>query len=73
MTLRRVIVQADRLESEVDVLRQMRERPVTSNDLAQHVELLLAQAKRVRRQSTLLVRDLGALRDETLQTEEVTS
>lgn len=66
-------MQADRLESEVDVLRQMRERPVTSNDLAQHVELLLAQAKRVRRQSTLLVRDLGALRDETLQTEEVTS
>ena len=66
-------MQADRLESEVDVLRQMRERPVTSNDLAQHVELLLAQAKRVRRQSTLLVRDLGAPRDETLQTEEVTS
>ena len=73
MTLRRVIVQADKLESEVDVLRQMRDRPIGNVELSQHVELMLAQAKRVRRQSTLLVRDLGALRDETLQTEEVTS
>lgn len=66
-------MQADKLESEVDVLRKMRERSITGDDLTQHVELLLGQAKRVRRQSTLLVRDLGALRDETLQTEEVTS
>ena len=73
MTLRRVIVQADRLDSEVEVLRQMRDTPIGDVDLSTHVELMLAQAKRVRRQSTLLVRDLGALRDETLQTEEVTS
>lgn len=66
-------MQADKLESEVDVLRQMRERPIIDDELTQHVELLLGQAKRVRRQSTLLCRDLGALRDETLQTEEVTS
>jgi len=66
-------VQADRLDDEMEVLARMREREITDADLPQHVELMLAQAKRVRRQSTLLVRDLGALRDETLQTEEVTS
>ena len=68
MTLRRVIVQADRLESGVDVLRQMRERPVTSNDLAQHVGCCWRKAKRVRRQSTLPVGISGSTRDETHQT-----
>ena len=66
-------MQADRLDDEMEVLARMREREIADADLPQHVELMLAQAKRVRRQSTLLVRDLGALRDETLQTEEVTS
>ena len=63
MTLRRVIVQADRLDSEVEVLRRMRDTPVGDVDLSTHVELMLAQTKRVRSASVRLTRELAEMRD----------
>lgn len=50
---------ADKLDEEYDILERM---GPPSSDPA-HVSLLLQQAKRVRRESTLLVRALAQLRD----------
>lgn len=61
---RRVIDQADKLDREYEILDMMRERAITDASLEPHVAMMLAQTKRVRRESTLLVRALAQLRDD---------
>lgn len=58
---RQVAEQADKLDAEYDLLERMRE---TSLDSETHVLLMLQQAKRVRRESTHLVRLLAQVRDD---------
>lgn len=58
---RQVAEQADTLDAEYDLLERMR---ATSLDSETHVLLMLQQAKRVRRESTHLVRLLAQVRDD---------
>ena len=61
---RRVIAQADKLDREYDLLERMLDTPLTDDTGIDSVALLVSQAKRVRRESNMLVRVLAQLRDD---------
>lgn len=61
---RQVIDQADKLDTEYDLLERMRDIVVTDQTSRDHVRIMLQQAKRVRRESGHLVRLLAQLRDD---------
>ncbi len=61
---RQVIEQADKLDTEYDLLERMRDTVVTDQTSYDHVRIMLQQAKRVRRESGHLVRLLAQLRDD---------
>lgn len=56
---RQVDAQADKLDREYDSLERLLDTPANE----QTVQLLLSQAKRVKRESSVLVRNLARLRD----------
>jgi hypothetical protein len=62
----------DKLRREEDFLRQMGDKPVTDDTVLAHATQMLAQSKRVRSTSNLVVRALARLRDQ-LQSQEDTS
>jgi hypothetical protein len=66
---RRVAAQARKLDEEYDLLERMLDTPLTDDVEHPHVRVVLSQAKRVRRESTLLVKGLAQLRD-NLQPQE---
>ena len=61
---RQVIEQADKLDTEYDLLERMRDTVMDANTETTHVRIMLQQAKRVRRESGHLVRLLAQLRDD---------
>lgn len=64
MELRRTVAaQADKLDEEYDLLERMLDTPLEEGVDPDHVKIVLGQAKRVRRESTLLVRALAQFRD----------
>jgi hypothetical protein len=66
MSLRQEVrAQADKLDEQYDLLERMRDTDLSLT----HVQIMLGQAKRVRREGTLLVQQLARLRDH-LQSEE---
>lgn len=68
---RQLAVQADRLDHEYSLLEPMLDASLEGPDADERVRILLGQAKRVRRESTLVVRAIARLRDD-LQSEEDT-
>lgn len=60
---RQVDAQASKLDREFAGLEQLLETPAIDETHCQHVEILLIQAKRVRREAAALVRALARLRD----------
>lgn len=73
MQLHGIVEIADRLDREVDILMQMREMEVTAETVGSHLALMVDQAKRVRRVSTLLIKALANERDNTATAQEGTS
>lgn len=66
------VAQADRFDREVDILQQQIDRLATPGRPSEDQAVLaVSQAKRVRRESNLLVRNLAILRD-YLQSKEDT-
>ena len=61
---------ADKLEWEVDIFVQMRDHAVDAASFDQHLVLMLDQAKRVRRASTILIKALARERDNDATAEE---
>lgn len=53
----------DKLEREVEILKQMRNAVITDETYDHHIRLMVDQAKRVRRSSTMLVKALATERD----------
>lgn len=68
---REAVEAADRLDREYDLLERQFDTPLTESTEPVAVELLLVQAKRVRREATAVVRSLARFRDH-LQSEEDT-
>jgi hypothetical protein len=69
---RQIVAQAEKLDAESDHLSHQLEG-LANGIHTMHLDLLVSQAKRARRSSTILVKQLAELRDKhNLQAEEAT-